>query len=57
MLTVRTEFFDGGKILSDGIADVIQRFFLGITLRSTPWKPGNPNAITLFRLFERDNVA
>ena len=45
-----------GQILLDGIANIVERFCLGLTLRPTARKPGNGDAETFVRVLQHDFV-
>src|SRR5579871_6926736 len=56
-LTISGEFLNYVQILANCIANVCERLILGGTLRGATRKPRNPNAITLIRLLQRNNIA
>ena len=47
----------GGKIILDGVANVLHRFLLGFSLRPTTWKRWTIHRVTLFRLMKHDLIS
>ena len=50
-------FVYGGKIILNGIANVLHRFLLGFSLRPTTGKRGAIHRITFFRLMKHDLIS
>ena len=50
-------FVYGGKIILDGVADVLYCFLLSVSLRPATWKRGAIHRVTLFRLMKHDLIS
>jgi len=50
-------FVYGGKIILDGVANVLHRFLLGFSLRPTTRKRWAIHGVTLFRLMKHDLIS
>ena len=57
LFPVRRELFGNGHILANGIANIVERFFFALALRSAAGQAGDPHAEALVRLLQRNCIA
>ena len=50
-------FVYGGKIIRDGVTNILHRFLLGFSLRPTTGKRGAIHRVTFFRLMKHDLIS